>query len=71
MAADGADVGAGADRRLKGALAYSAVRRRRFAQHRAWMVRNCTVTFFFMVGPLGFGCLFVPLLVVETALRKG
>lgn len=76
---------------LTGALAYSAVRRRRFAQHRAWMVRNYTVTFFFitffvafdlaqlagwsdvtvLAGPLVFGCLLIPLLLVEAVLRKG
>jgi uncharacterized membrane protein len=32
-----------------GALAYSAIRRRQVARHRAWMVRNYTVTFFFIV----------------------
>jgi uncharacterized membrane protein len=74
---------------MTGALAYTAARRHRFAQHRAWMVRNYTVTFFFitffvafdvaqlagwgdvtvLAGPLVFGCLFIPLLAVEAALR--
>ena len=39
---------------LTGTLAYSAVRRRRYAQHRAWMVRNYTVTFFFITFFVAF-----------------
>jgi uncharacterized membrane protein len=32
-----------------GGLAYAAIRRREVARHRAWMVRNYTITFFFIV----------------------
>jgi uncharacterized membrane protein len=73
-----------------GALAYAAARQGRFSQHRAWMVRNYTVTFFFitffvafdiaqaagatditvLAGPLVVACLILPLLVVETVLRR-
>jgi uncharacterized membrane protein len=31
-----------------GAIAYRAIRRREFDRHRAWMIRNYTVTFFFI-----------------------
>jgi uncharacterized membrane protein len=73
-----------------GTLAYAAARQGRFSQHRAWMVRNYTVTFFFitffvaydiaqaagatdvtvLAGPLVIACLILPLLVVETLLRR-
>ena len=39
---------------LTGAMAYVAVRRHRFAQHRSWMVRNYTVTFFFITFFVAF-----------------
>jgi uncharacterized membrane protein len=32
-----------------GGLAYAAIRRRDVTRHRAWMVRNYTITFFFIV----------------------
>jgi uncharacterized membrane protein len=32
-----------------GVLAYTAIRRREVTRHRAWMVRNYTITFFFIV----------------------
>jgi uncharacterized membrane protein len=34
---------------VTGGIAYSAARRRDFRTHRAWMIRNYTVTFFFIV----------------------
>lgn len=34
---------------VTGGLAYAAIRRREVARHRAWMVRNYTITFFFIV----------------------
>jgi uncharacterized membrane protein len=75
---------------LTAAIAYAAIRRREVALHRAWMLRNYTVTFFFIAffaafdlalyagwegvvaftGPLVFGCLMLPLAIVELALRS-
>ena len=37
-----------------GAMAYAAARQGRFSQHRAWMVRNYTVTFFFITFFVAF-----------------
>lgn len=34
---------------VTGGLAYASIRRREVARHRAWMVRNYTITFFFIV----------------------
>lgn len=73
-----------------GATAYVAIRRRQVARHREWMIRNYTVTFFFITffvafdiltaagatevtvfaGPLVFGCLLLPLGLVEAWLRS-
>jgi hypothetical protein len=73
-----------------GAAAYVAIRQRAVIRHRAWMIRNYTVTFFFITffvafdiltaagaadvtvfaGPLVFGCLLLPLALVEAWLRS-